>query len=343
MKLLMISGDRSILQGKKSAFWYTLEELRNHWERIDVICPRNAECRVKNEELFENVYFHPCRRGLWYQPFWIKKKGEELIRAYKHDVMTVHEYPPFYNGIGAWWLHRKTNIPYVLEIHHIVGYPKPASIAEWIGYKMYRPYLFFFGKNAKRIRIVNFETGEVLKKWGVWNDRIKIIFSLYIDRKVLQPDSSVEKKYDVVFCGRDVPNKGLEALRTATERIGATLLAIGADLWLETKEEVYRAMQSGKIFVMNSKSEGGPRVLLEAMALGLPVISTQVGIAPYVIKEGMNGLFTTGTPDDLVQKIQKLLEDADLRKRLGEEARKISGFERETSVKRYADFLKSLI
>jgi len=39
MKLLMISGDRSILSGKRGAFWYTLQELRTHFDRIDIICP----------------------------------------------------------------------------------------------------------------------------------------------------------------------------------------------------------------------------------------------------------------------------------------------------------------
>ena len=40
MKLLMISGDRSILQRKQGAFWYTLQELRNHFDQIDVITPQ---------------------------------------------------------------------------------------------------------------------------------------------------------------------------------------------------------------------------------------------------------------------------------------------------------------
>ena len=40
MKLLMISGDRSVLEGKHSAFWYTLQGFRKHWDRIDIICPR---------------------------------------------------------------------------------------------------------------------------------------------------------------------------------------------------------------------------------------------------------------------------------------------------------------
>lgn len=336
----MISGDRSVLRGKKGAFWYTLEEFHKHWDRIDIICPYSPKPAAQSP--FINIFFHPCPRKLWYQPLWIVRKGTELIQKHHHEVMTVHEYPPFYNGVGAWLLHKRMKIPYALEIHHIVGYPKAGSIVEWIGSLMYRPYLLFFKNSPKRIRVVNWEVKEFLKQWGVNEEQLRLIFSLYLDRSALQPDDSIKKTYDVVFCGRNVSNKGLKELRIATKKIGATLLAIGADRWLETKEEVYKAMQSGKVFVMNSKSEGGPRVLLEAMVLGLPVIATRVGITPYVIRDGENGIFTTGESDDLQQKIQKLLGDEDLRKHLGQEASKI-GFDRKTLVQGYADFLKSLV
>ncbi|MBI3336795.1 glycosyltransferase family 4 protein [Candidatus Peregrinibacteria bacterium] len=340
MKLLMISGDRSVLQGKKSAFYYTLEEFCKHWERIDIITPI-TDHSLGTTNLFGKVFFHPSPRGLWYQSWWILKKGKELIAEYHHDVMTVHEYPPFYNGLGAKWLHKKTKIPYVLEIHHIVGYPVAASWQEFIGRWMSWVFLKWDTKSATAVRCVNRETQRVLDDWGLKN--IGVVPSFYLDRGVLGPDPSIEKQYDVVFCGRDVPNKGLQELRNATNNINASLLAIGTDVWIGTKEEVYKAMQSGKIFVMNSKSEGGPRALLEAMALGMPVISTRVGIAPDVIKDGVNGIFTTGEASDLKGKIKMLLDDEGLRRCLGQEACKVlDRFDREVLVKRYADFLKKL-
>lgn len=344
----MISGDRSVLQGKKSAFYYTLEGFCKHWERIDVICP-TALTMTQKRTIFPNVFFHPSVSGLWYQPWWIVKKGQELIVEHHHNVMTVHEYPPFYNGLGAKWLHRKTNIPYALEIHHIVGYPKASSIQELIGRWMSRMLLKWEAKEAAVVRCVNQGTKKVLGEWGLKN--IKVVPSFYLDRKALttchpEPDEGStcpKKKYDIIFCGRDVPNKGLTEVREATKRIGATLLAIGTDVWMETKEEVYKAMQSGKVFVMNSKSEGGPRVLLEAMALGMPVIATRVGIALDVIEEGVNGIFTTGDTDDLAAKIHFLLKDESLRNRLGAQAKKVlEKFNKEDLVRGYADFLKSV-
>ena len=112
--------------------------------------------------------------------------------------------------------------------------------------------------------------------------------------------------------------------------------------WSEEGIDVYRKIQSAKVFVMNSKSEGGPRIALEAMALGVPLITTKVGLMPDVIRHGTNGFFVTGDAKDLADTMQKLLADGALRERIGKEARKIlNEFERETLIKRYAEFLQS--
>lgn len=83
--------------------------------------------------------------------------------------------------------------------------------------------------------------------------------------------------------------------------------------------------------------------MLEAMAVEMPVITTEVGVVPEVIEDGVNGIITTGEPDDLAEKIKTLLADEKLRKKIGKEAGKIMDiYERKNLVKGYADFLKSL-
>ena len=114
--LLMITGDRSLAQGKVGAFYSTLEEFSKHWDRIDIICPIVE--KVKTKELFDNVFIHTYPWHLIFQPLFIVKIGKELIQRYKHSLITVHDYPPFYNGLGAFILSLFTWIPYILDIHH---------------------------------------------------------------------------------------------------------------------------------------------------------------------------------------------------------------------------------
>jgi glycosyltransferase involved in cell wall biosynthesis len=88
-------------------------------------------------------------------------------------------------------------------------------------------------------------------------------------------------------------------------------------------------MASADVFVLPSLSEGLPLVVVEAMAMGLPVIANRVGGLPWIIREGENGfLVEPRNPRDIAEKITLLLTNDNLRaymsKRNIEEARKYS-------------------
>ena len=362
----MISGDRSILEGKKGAFYSMLQEFSLHWNRVDIICPRPSSSAKQALSLPENVHFHPSPHGLLLQSFWIRRKGKELSSSSKFDVMTVHEYPPFYNGIGAWMLKRATGVPYALEIHHIVGCPIAASLKEKIGYLLTRLFIRFDAIGAAAVRTVNMSAKERLSKLKIPEKKLHVVSSFYLDRELLESIPNVPIKYDVSFCARLVENKGFaEVIDAITLMKDVRMVVIGdgperakmekkvkdngvqdrIDFvgWLSDQRVVMETIKSAKIFVMNSKSEGGPRVLLEAMGCGMPVIATPVGIVPDVIEFGKNGILTTGNVQNLAVRIQTLLRDENQRKKIGEEARKVlDRFERLVLIQAYADFLKSL-
>jgi glycosyltransferase involved in cell wall biosynthesis len=71
--------------------------------------------------------------------------------------------------------------------------------------------------------------------------------------------------------------------------------------------EFYGALD---VFCLSSDSEGIPLTLLEAMAAGVPVVSTNVGGIPEVVEDGVNGyLVPPGSPESLAKRVDDLLGD----------------------------------
>lgn len=88
--------------------------------------------------------------------------------------------------------------------------------------------------------------------------------------------------------------------------------------------EKMEALSRADLFVLPSFTEGFPMSVLEAMAAGLPVVVTPVGVLPEILKDGENGFFVKpGDVEDLEAKIEMLIKDEGLRRRMGENNRKL--------------------
>ncbi len=83
-------------------------------------------------------------------------------------------------------------------------------------------------------------------------------------------------------------------------------------------EAKLQAFLGADVFVLPSYTEGLPNALVEAMAAGLPVVTTPVGSIPDVVTDGVNGLlFQPGDREGLKRCLRRLASDLDLRQRLG--------------------------
>lgn len=90
---------------------------------------------------------------------------------------------------------------------------------------------------------------------------------------------------------------------------------------------VYNKIDKARIFVLTSKVEGMPNALIEAMALGLAVISTDCpcGGPRTLIQEGENGLLIpVGDVKALEKALRKILDHTELEEKLGMNAHKLS-------------------
>lgn len=135
----------------------------------------------------------------------------------------------------------------------------------------------------------------------------------------------------VVFVG-DGPT------RAALDAAVAALPTPGAAHVLGRRMDVARLLPAFDIFCLSSKSEGLPLVVPEAMAAGLPVISTAVGGIPAVVDEGETGFLTGVDEGELRDRLRRLLDDPARARAMGARARAIA-LERYSAERMTDDYL----
>ncbi|MDE7359296.1 MAG: glycosyltransferase, partial [Lachnospiraceae bacterium] len=115
-------------------------------------------------------------------------------------------------------------------------------------------------------------------------------------------------------------------LRSHIEETAAEL-GIGGRVFLPgVVQDVAARIEQASLFLLTSYSEGVSNALIEALALGLPVIATDVpsGGTEELMKDGVNGLvIPAGDQGALVRAMDRILGDADYADRLGREAARI--------------------
>jgi glycosyltransferase involved in cell wall biosynthesis len=175
----------------------------------------------------------------------------------------------------------------------------------------------------------------------------------------------------VVYTGRLVTYKGLPTLLAAWQKLDDAddrLLALvgaggmdihnceddmrryvqahglsGSVVFCGEVDHVQEYLQASDAFVFPSENEAFGISVIEAMAVGIAVVSSDAGGLRDIIQDGVNGLrFPTGDCAQLTAALSRVLGDSDLRTRLGAEARKTveNSYAEEVVVERYAALLQ---
>lgn len=169
-----------------------------------------------------------------------------------------------------------------------------------------------------------------------------------------------EKSVVVTFVGRLLRHKGVEELLAAFAALSArcpeaVLLVAGwrdegnpgvvapelleraranpAVRFLGKRDDVREILALTDVFALPSHREGTPRTVLEAMAMGRPVVATDVPGCRQTVEDGVTGLLVPkGDVAALAAALERLVRDGALRRRLGEAGRLKAGREFSTGV-----------
>lgn len=305
--------------------WYGTDEfaLDQKVRRVHVGLTKEDENRSRISKML---------RRIWYLRRFMKKEKPDVVVAFTRGVL----YRALAAGIG-------TGIPVVISVRTdpVGHYDKKVD-------KLRIPLLFPHAAGCV------FQTEGAKAFFAPYlQENSRIILNPLNPKYVGVPEPAVRTK-DVVQSGRLVDFKNQPMLIRAFLKVHEkhpdyTLKIYGPDSKDGTKEilesiihenhaEDFVKLMGGSntlekdladaaLYAFSSDWEGLPNALMEAMALGLPVVSTDCpcGGPKTLIEDGVNGLLVPIMNEKaMTDGILRLIEDRELAERLGREARKIS-------------------
>jgi glycosyltransferase involved in cell wall biosynthesis len=169
----------------------------------------------------------------------------------------------------------------------------------------------------------------VRSRWKYRHARRYLAVSEFV-KSVLVAGGVPEEKIAVVYDGVPLlePARGSSVVALANARDprkGAPLALEAASLAavkLKLSTDLERDLRDAAVFVYITHSEGLGSGALLAMSAGVPVVASNVGGLPEIIRHGENGLLVDNTPPAIAAAIRQLLDDPAFARRIGDAARR---------------------
>jgi glycosyltransferase involved in cell wall biosynthesis len=283
------------------------------------------------------------------------------VRRHRVEVIHAHQYTTFVYGVLAKLV---TGVPMVFTEHGRT-YPDQPRFKR-------RAFNFVFSRFAERVTAVSGGVKTALCRMeGFPPERVEVVYNgidlgryTVVDapaRREARRRLGIPAEAPVVgTIGRLDPIKHYTLLLAAFRRVrtdhrDARLVIVGdgpergrleslaglfdlsrAVHFLGARFDVDLILPAFDVFALSSLSEGLPMTIIEAMAAGVPIVSTAVGGVPEMVRDGQEALLVPGSPSPLIGAedleassrveefagpLRRLLQDPALRDRLAVAAR----------------------
>ncbi len=356
-----------------------MKELIKKGIKVYAICPKGDKNRALKEIGCEVVNYDIQRESI--NPFKEKQAIDNIYQAIKDlDLDMIHTFtakPNIYGTFAA----KKANIPIILNLVEGLGsfYVHNTLKNILIRNIMEKMYKKAFSLSNGCIFVNSDDPKYMVQKDIIKKEKVKIIKSVGVDTKKfdinrysskdiekIKAKNNISKKVVVLMIARAIWDKGVkefyESAKTLKQKyhdielvlVGPTdegnhtcaskeYLQSGDVKWLGLRDDIADLIAVSDIFVLPSYREGLPVTLMEATSMSKPIVTTDTVGCKDVVKDGYNGfLVPIKDSKTLSNKIEKLILDEKLRKKFGENGRKVAKefFDIDKIVKQYMDYYR---
>ena len=275
------------------------------------------------------------------------RKIAQIIAGFRPDILQAHQYTPFFYGSLGW---RKAKLGRLIFTEHGRHFP------DVVGFKRRLANRLFFARLPARITAVcEFTQRALVENERMPPDRIDVIYNGVDPSRFENPRPRNETRRELgldpgtpvaIYVGRFCSVKGhptaLRAFahvckaddravlllagdgpdRADLEALAAELGIIDRVRFLGIRRDVPDLLAAADVKLLTSLCEAHSVAILEAMAVRLPVVATDVGgNAETVLHEQTGLLAPRNEAPALAEHLLRLFQNPDLRTRMGEAAR----------------------
>ncbi len=288
-----------------------------------------------------NMHFQTNRELLVYswKAFWFSRK---LIRKQKFDLALA------FFGIPCGYIAKKLGLPYIVSLRgsDVPFYNKRFNLLDKIFFRRLSRHIW---KEAQSVVALSHDLVNLAKK-SAPNQKISVIYN-GINTQEFYPDPETlagEKTFNILFVGRLIERKGaiylFDAFRNISKEYAYLRLLIAGDGPMREKYEKFSrdnhleekisflgAVDHNKIadlyrrshvFVLPSLNEALGNVTQEALASGLPVITTGTGAAELMRDNGF--IVKKESTEDIQNCLRKIITNKELRENMSRKSRQLA-------------------
>jgi len=316
--------------------------------------------------IHKNIYLHLMPRLL--KRSWVFFFSSWLLGLYVRKIKPTYIVVqcPVIGGLAAVFYSRVFRIPILVEIHGAhYFFPVGKSVGAKLKHWFFRLFSGVSFKYATKIRTLSLDMNNHLRSvYGEDAYAKAVIIPTRVDMSLFptpKTNYEITDSLKIVTIGALSETKnhrsliydlskltvpweltviGEGNLRSQCETLAASLYPDNRVRLVGTlsRQKLAKALKESDVYIHYSLSEGLSRAILEAMAAGLPVISTDVGFINGVLTDKKNSLLLKGVwSEELINAVGFLLRSDQVRREMGEEARKtvLKNFEANTVFESY--------